>query len=82
LAALLFRLFREYGYKVVPYKTLNLTRVTYVKDGKEFGYAQALQAIAAGLEPDYRMNPFTPKPNNLAVSRSCLFRISSVKKPF
>ncbi|RLI17861.1 cobalamin biosynthesis protein CobQ [Candidatus Bathyarchaeota archaeon] len=62
VVALLCRLFSEDGYKVAPYKTLNLTPVTYVKDGREFGYAQALQAIAAGQEPDYRMNPFTPKP--------------------
>ncbi len=62
LVALLCRLFSEDGYKVTPYKTLNLTPVTYVKEGREFGYAQALQAIAAGTEPDYRMNPFTLKP--------------------
>ena len=62
LVALLCRLFKEDGYKVAPFKTLNLTPVTYVKDGREFGYAQALQAIAAGQEPDYRMNPYTPKP--------------------
>ena len=62
VVALLCRLFKEDGYKVAPFKTLNLTPVTYVKNGKEFGYAQALQAIAAGQEPDYRMNPYTPKP--------------------
>lgn len=62
VVALLSRLFSEDGYKVAPYKTLNLTPVTYVKHGKEFGYAQALQAVAAGQEPDYRMNPCTPKP--------------------
>jgi len=62
LVALLCRLFKEDGHKVAPFKTLNLTPVTYVKDGREFGYAQALQAIVAGQEPDYRMNPYTPKP--------------------
>ena len=62
VVALLCRLFKEDGYKVAPFKTLNLTPVTYVKNGKEFGYAQALQAIAAGQEPDYRMNPYTLKP--------------------
>ena len=59
---MLCRLFKEDGHKVAPFKTLNLTPVTYVKDGREFGYAQALQAIAAGQELDYRMNPYTPKP--------------------
>jgi len=62
VVALLCRLFKEDGYKVTPFKTLNLTPLTYLKNGKEFGYAQALQAIAAGEEPDYRMNPYTPKP--------------------
>ena len=62
IVALLCRLFKENGYRVAPFKTLNLTPVIYVKNGKEFGYAQALQAIAAGVEPDYRMNPFTLKP--------------------
>ena len=62
VVALLCRLFKEDGYEVAPFKTLNLTPVTYVKNGKEFGYAQALQAIAAGQDPDYRMNPYTLKP--------------------
>ena len=62
VVALLCRLFKEDGYKVAPFKTLNLTPVTYVQNGKEFGYSQALQAIAAGQKPDYRMNPYTPKP--------------------
>jgi len=61
--ALLCRLFSKDGYKVAPFKALNLTNVTYKdEDGREFGYSQALQAIAAGVKPDYRMNPFTPKP--------------------
>ncbi|MCC6019617.1 MAG: AAA family ATPase [Candidatus Verstraetearchaeota archaeon] len=61
--ALLCRLFSEDGYKVAPFKALNLTNVVYRdSEGREFGYSQALQAIAAGIEPDYRMNPFTPKP--------------------
>ncbi|MGC8933344.1 MAG: hypothetical protein ACP5LQ_08675 [Candidatus Methanodesulfokora sp.] len=61
--ALLCRIFSEDGYKVAPFKALNLTNVTYRdEEGREFGYSQALQAVAAGIEPDYRMNPFTPKP--------------------
>jgi adenosylcobyric acid synthase len=61
--ALLCRLFSEDGYRVAPFKALNLTNVVYRdSEGREFGYSQALQAIAAGIEPDYRMNPFTPKP--------------------
>jgi cobyric acid synthase len=61
--SLLCRLFYEDGYKVAPFKALNLTNVTYKdEEGREFGYSQALQAIAAGIKPDYRTNPFTPKP--------------------
>lgn len=61
--ALLCRLFSEDGYRVAPFKALNLTNVTYKDDeGREFGYSQVLQAIVAGIKPDYRMNPFTPKP--------------------
>jgi len=63
IVAILCRLFAEDGYRVAPFKALNLTNVTYVDDdGREYGYSQVLQAVAAGVEPDYRMNPFTPKP--------------------
>jgi adenosylcobyric acid synthase len=63
IVSLLCRLFYEDGYKVTPFKALNLTNVTYTdEEGKEFGFSQALQAIAAGIQPDYRTNPFTPKP--------------------
>ena len=62
LVALLGRIFREKGEKVAPFKALNLTGVTFSKDGKEFGYSQLLQAVAAKIEPDFRMNPFCIKP--------------------
>jgi len=87
LVALLCRLFKEDGYKVAPYKTLNLTPITYVKDGKEFGYAQVLQAIAAGQEPDYRMNPYTIKPLgngkfDIFLEGECIKRNFDPKKDF
>ncbi|ERJ06591.1 putative cobyric acid synthase protein [Halorhabdus tiamatea SARL4B] len=63
VTSLLCRLLDDEGYEVAPFKTLNLTPVTYTKNGAEFGYAQALQAVAARTDPDPRMNPFTPKPN-------------------
>ena len=62
LVALLCRIFKEDGYKVVPFKALNLTGVTFLKEGREFGYSQVLQCQAAKIEPDWRTNPFTIKP--------------------
>jgi adenosylcobyric acid synthase len=62
LVALLCRIFREEGYRVAPFKLLNWTGVVYRdEEGREFGYSQVLQAVAAGIKPDYRTNPFTPK---------------------
>ncbi len=63
VTSLLCRLLDDEGYDVAPFKTLNLTPVTYTVDGSEFGYAQALQAVAARTDPDPRMNPFMPTPN-------------------
>jgi len=87
LVALICKLFSERGYKVAPYKTLNLTSVTYIKDRKEFGYAQALQAISAGVEPDYRMNPYTLKPLgdgkfDIFLEGECVKRNYDLKKDF
>lgn len=62
MVALLSRLFTEDGYRVAPYKTVNMTPETFIIQGREFGYSQALQALAANQEPDYRMNPCTLKP--------------------
>jgi len=63
IVAILCRLFAEDGYRVAPFKALNLTNVTYIDgNGREYGFSQVLQAVAAGVEPDYRMNPFTLKP--------------------
>ena len=62
LVALLCGILQKEGYKVAPFKVLNVTGVTYVKNGKEFGYSQVLQAVAAKTEPDFRMNPLCIKP--------------------
>ncbi len=87
VVALLCRLFKEDGYEVAPFKTLNLTPVTYAKNGKEFGYAQALQAVAAGQEPDYRMNPYTPKSLgngkfDIFLEGECIRKNYNIKKGF
>jgi len=62
LVSILCRIFREDGHRVAPFKLLNWTGVVYKDaEGREFGYSQALQCEAAGIPPDYRCNPFTPK---------------------
>ena len=62
LVSLLSRIFSDDGYKITPFKTINITANTYNKEGKEFGYSQALQSVAARQKPDYRTNPCTIKP--------------------
>ncbi len=62
MVCLLCRILRKQGYSVAPLKTINFTAVTYKKNGLEFGYSQALQAVSAKIEPDPIFNPITPKP--------------------
>jgi adenosylcobyric acid synthase len=50
------------GYDVVPFKAQNMSNNARVVRGGEIGSAQYLQALAAGVEPDVRMNPVLIKP--------------------
>ena len=63
LCAALCRIFRQDGFKVAPFKSQNMALNSFItKDGLEMGRAQVVQAEAAGLEPDVRMNPILLKP--------------------
>lgn len=58
----LARWFRRQGLRVVPFKAQNMSNHARVVAGGEIGAAQWLQALAAGVEPDVRMNPVLTKP--------------------
>ncbi len=63
LCAALCRIFRQDGLRAAPFKSQNMALNSYVtRDGLEMGRAQVMQAQAAGVEPDVRMNPILLKP--------------------
>ena len=65
LTAALCRIFRQDGCRPAPFKSQNMALNSFITtDGLEMGRAQAVQAFAAGLEPDVRMNPVLLKPSS------------------
>jgi adenosylcobyric acid synthase len=58
----LARAFHRRGVDVVPFKAQNMSNNARVVEGGEIGTAQYLQALAAGVAPDVRMNPVLVKP--------------------
>jgi adenosylcobyric acid synthase len=64
LTTALARSFVRRGVRVAPFKAQNMSNNARVVDGGEIGVAQYLQARAAGVEPDVRMNPVLVKPES------------------
>ena len=65
LAAGLCRIFRQDGLRPAPFKSQNMALNSFITAaGLEMGRAQVVQARAAGIEPDVRMNPILLKPTN------------------
>ena len=62
LTTALVRFFARRGVRVAPFKGQNMSNNARVVAGGEIGVAQYLQALAAGIEPDTRMNPVLVKP--------------------
>lgn len=64
ITAGLCRILNQDGLDVVPFKSQNMALNSFItKNGNEMGRAQVVQAEAANVEPDVRMNPILLKPS-------------------
>lgn len=65
LVSALCRIFKRQNISVCPFKPQNMALNSAVtSDGGEIGRAQAVQALAAGVEPHTDMNPVLLKPDS------------------
>lgn len=63
MVAALCRIYSRKGYKVVPFKSQNMSLNSYTtKENREIAIAQVFQAEAADIEPSIHMNPILLKP--------------------
>jgi adenosylcobyric acid synthase len=62
LTVAIARALHRRGIDVVPFKAQNMSNNARVAGDGEMATAQYLQALAAGLEPEVRMNPVLVKP--------------------
>ncbi|MGL5083613.1 MAG: cobyric acid synthase CobQ [Microcoleaceae cyanobacterium] len=73
LVTALCRILRRRGVLVAPFKGQNMALNSYVTPtGAEIGYAQVVQAWAAGLTPSVEMNPILLKPQGNMTSQVIL----------
>lgn len=83
LVVALCRIFSDLGYKVSPFKAQNMTSNFHFVKQKEsvrrMAGIQAVQATAARIEPDIRMNPLLLKPLGNNISEVILGGTGSLK---
>ena len=73
LTAGLCRVFRQDGFKVMPFKAQNMSLNSCItENGEEMSRAQVMQAEAAGVVPTADMNPLLLKPTGLTGSQVIL----------
>lgn len=73
LVTAICRILSKRGYRVTPFKGQNMALNAYVTaSGGEIGYAQAVQAWAAGVTPMVEMNPILLKPQGDMTSQVIL----------
>ncbi len=69
----LCRILSRRGWRITPFKGQNMALNAYVTTtGGEIGYAQAVQAWAAGVNPSVEMNPILLKPQGDMTSQVIL----------